>query len=450
MSAALARRLAGAALGAVPPASAAPAVGLCLLDLFACAFEARDTTPSRAARRLAAAEPGGATIIGEARRAAPGAAAFANAVAGHGLVREDMHAAAVSHLGVVVLPTLLALAQHRPVGGPDFIAAAAVGYEVGAAIGRALVNPAFSRQWRPTGWTGPLAAVAAGSRLLGLSPEQTASAFALAANTAGGLNEWPRDGGDEMFFHPGFAARNGLAALALAAAGAEGSATALEGSAGLFAAAGAAPPADLPLFAGAAAEVELVFRKALPLCNFAQTPAQAALHLRQQLGALDPAAITGITVRASEAAVRYPGCDSAGPFVRVLQAKMSIPFCVAAALLHGAVEERHFALPAPPELLRLAALVQLEADAAATAAFPARQGAEVIVTLQDGRQLAAGLPDLQPADAAMVQRRFRDAAAAALGASRAAQLAEALVALPAVADIGEALRLAEPALEAAA
>jgi len=444
LSAPLAFRLANAVLGAVPPASAAPAVELCLLDLFACAFAARDTAPSRAARALATGEPGEATIIGAMRRAAPGAAAFANAVAGHGLVREDMHAGAVSHLGVIVLPALLALSQGRVVRGAEFVAAAAVGYEVGAVVGRVLVNPAFSRQWRPTGWTGPLAAVAAGARLLGLSAEQTASALALAANTAGGLNEWPRDGGDEMFFHPGFAARNALAALALAAAGAEGSATALEGPAGLFAAAGAAPPNALPLFAGAAAEVELVFRKALPLCNFAQTPAQAALRLREQAGGLDPASIGGITVRASEAAVRYPGCDGTGPFTRVLQAKMSIPFCVAAALLHGAVEEGHFALPAPPELLRLVGLVRLEADAAATAAFPARQGAEVIVTLRDGRRLSAGLPDLQPAAAAMVRHRFRDAAVAALGEVRAGQLADAFAALPAVEDVGAALRLAEP------
>lgn len=33
------------------------------------------------------------------------------AVIGHGLVREDMHSGSISHLGIVVLPTLLSLAQ---------------------------------------------------------------------------------------------------------------------------------------------------------------------------------------------------------------------------------------------------------------------------------------------------------------------------------------------------
>src|SRR5690606_22108031 len=59
---------------------------------------------------------------------------------------------------------------------------------------------------------------------------------ALAANTAAGYNEWAATGGSEMFFHVGFAARNGLTAADLAASGAYVSPTALEGPAGLLAA----------------------------------------------------------------------------------------------------------------------------------------------------------------------------------------------------------------------
>ena len=78
---------------------------------------------------------------------------------------------------------------------------------MGAKLGRALVTPGFARLFRPTGFTGPLAGAAAGSRLLGLSEAACASALALAANTVSGLNQWPHSGGAEMFFHPGFAAR---------------------------------------------------------------------------------------------------------------------------------------------------------------------------------------------------------------------------------------------------
>ena len=50
-------------------------------------------------------------MIGSPQRVAFGDAAFANVVMGHGLVREDMHSGSISHLGIVVLPTLLSLAQ---------------------------------------------------------------------------------------------------------------------------------------------------------------------------------------------------------------------------------------------------------------------------------------------------------------------------------------------------
>ena len=440
----LARRLAEAIQDATPPSGATDAVMLCLTDFLACALEAVPLAPSRAARNVAALEGSGpATVIGSPHRCGPGGAAFANAVAGHGLVREDMHAAAVSHLGVVVLPTLLALAQTRPVTGCRLIEAASVGYEVGARIGRALVNPAFSRQWRPTGFTGPLAAAAAGARLLGLDAAATASALALAANTASGLNEWPRDGGEDMFFHPGFAARNAITALTLAQAGVYGSAGALDGPAGLFAAAGSPAPHDLALFPEGEAEVQTVFRKALPLCNFAQTPAQAAQRLRAGVPDFASDAIMAITVQTTEAAVRYPGCDATGPFHRVLQAKMSIPFCVAAALLHGDIGEHHFALPASAALLRLAALVTLESTTEFTAAFPARQGAAVSVLMRDGTRHGAAMAALEPADAATVRQRFASTAVQRLGKAGAADLHDAIEGLRRSTDAGALLRLTE-------
>lgn len=412
----LARQILDPDLGV--PAPVAEKLKICLLDFFACALEARDLPSSRQAAGLAR-EPGPATIVGRKERASAFQAAFANAVAGHGLVREDMHAGSVSHLGVVVLPALLALAETRKIAGSAFVGAAVVGYEVGAKIGRALVTPGFARLFRPTGFTGPLAAAAAGSRLLGLSEEATASALALAANTVSGLNQWPHSGGAEMFFHPGFAARNALTAVALAEAGADAAAEALDGEAGLFAAfrTGKEIP-DIQLFAGTGPEMLEVYNKPVPACNFAQTPCQAALALRRE-EAIDPQTIRAIRVRASQAAVGYPGCDHAGPFERALQAKMSIQFGVAAALLGGSVEEANYRLLDDSKILHLAGLMTLEADADFTAAFPAAQGASVEIELADGRVLSRRIGDVIPATPDQVRQRFRAAAAGLLGQARA-------------------------------
>src|SRR5690606_2311821 len=103
-----------------------------LLDYLSCAFEALPLPWSEQAAALALPAPGGAHVVGRAGPRQPDGAAFANAVAGHGLVREDMHAGSISHLGVVVWPMVLAMAQQRPVSGAQVLEAAIVGYETGA------------------------------------------------------------------------------------------------------------------------------------------------------------------------------------------------------------------------------------------------------------------------------------------------------------------------------
>jgi 2-methylcitrate dehydratase PrpD len=233
---------------------------ICLLDFFSCAFGARNHPWSRQAIGIARAVGNGATIVGTGTLTASGDAAFANATMGHGLVREDMHAASICHHGVVIWPTLLALSEQTALSGSRFLAAGIIGYETGAQIGRALFTADLTRLYRPTGLVAPLGAALAGSYALGLSEDAATSAIAIAANTSSGLNEWPRAGGSEMYFHPGFAARNAIAAIELAEAGARASESILEGEAGLFAAFRRQPaPAGIRLFAGAEPEIMAVY-----------------------------------------------------------------------------------------------------------------------------------------------------------------------------------------------
>jgi 2-methylcitrate dehydratase PrpD len=430
----LARQAAEAAVAQRPldPAVAAK-VRTCLLDVIGAALESRELPWGRQAVLLAPPIPGGAAIIG-AHCTTPADAAFANAVLGHGLVREDMHAGAISHLGVVVFPALLALAATRATSGATFMAAAVAGYEVGARIGAALMTTELARLYRPTGITGPIGAAAAGAVLLGLDAAAATSAIALGANATGGLNEWPATGGTEMFFHPGFAARNAVTAAQLAMLGTEASASALDGPAGLFAAFrrdGTRP--EIRFFDGAP-EIMAVYNKPVPACNFAQTACQAALSLSRD-HAVSPDEIRAIRIRVPRAAARYPGCDHAGPFERLLQAKMSIQFGVAATLLRGCIEEENYRLPAAAGMERLLGMTTLTEDAALTAAFPGLQGAEVELVLQD-RSLRARLDNVIAATPQQVQERFLRAATGALGADRAAAIDRFVADLDTAPDMG--------------
>jgi 2-methylcitrate dehydratase PrpD len=417
---------------------------LCLYDLIGCAFEARDKPWSRQAAamavRLPAGANGSATVIGSPDASSIGDAAFANAVMGHGLVREDMHSGSISHLGVVVLPALLALAQHRPVRGSDFIAAAVAGYEVGARIGRAVMDAELARIFRPTGITGPLAAAAAGARLVGLNVAGATSALGLAANTTAGLNQWGHTGGSEMFFHVGFAARNGVSAVLLAEAGAFASPTALDGEAGLFASLRKPAAAlQVELFAGAP-EILSVYHKPVPACNFAQSACLAAVEIARK-GRTPADRIAAITVKVPQAGASYPGCDFRGPFAHVLQAKMSIQYNVAAALMTGEVSEHNFALLQDPGLRRLLEATALEVDEGMTRVYPQRQGGAVEVQMLDGTRHASRLDDVVNASAAEVRERFRVAATSVLGAAACARIERFIEVLENAEDAGDLSRL---------
>lgn len=403
------------------PAAVIDKVKVCLCDFIGCAFEAHSLPWSRQARQLAepvADRKRGASIIGMPGRVSAGDAAFANSVMAHGLVREDMHSGSISHLGIVVLPTLLALAQSRRVSGREFIAAAVAGYEAGGQLGRAVMDAEVAKIHRPTGVTGPIAGAAAGARLFRLDDEQTASALALGANSAAGYNQWAHTGGSEMFFQAGSAARNAVTAVRLAEGGAFASPSALDGEAGLFAAFGKrAAAASVALFE-AEPEILSVYHKPVPACNFAQTATQAALRLARENGfAIE--SIAAITIRVPRAGMLYPGCNHGGPFGHVLQAKMSIQYNVAAALIERGVSENNFALLKDARLHRLIGLTSLQVDEDMTRAYPARQGGEVEIRNFDGHTSRLRLDDVVNATRAEVRERCRNAVANAVGAQRA-------------------------------
>jgi 2-methylcitrate dehydratase PrpD len=336
-------------------------------------------------------------------------------------VRDDMHVGSVSHLGTVLVPALLSLAATAKPSGKELLTALVAGYEVGGKVGRMLMDVEVSRIFRPTGTVGPLAAAAAGAKLLGLNEEQTTTALALAATTASGYNEWAGTGGSEVLLHNGFAARSAVSAVQLAVEGAYASRTALDGDAGMLAAFRRPRPPNVPELFADRPEILAVFFKPVPACNFAQTPAQTALALaqRHRFRAED---IDGVTVRVTKAAALYPGCDASGPFEHVLQAKMSIQYNVAAALAHGDFAERNYVPQQNPAVLALAKRVTVEIDPGFTAAFPARQGAAVAVRLHDGKLFEQSADNVKATDPDGVHERFFAAASDRLGDEQARDL----------------------------
>lgn len=291
----------------------------------------RASQPAQATRATAGA--GVATRFFDDAKCDAGPAAFANGTLFHSRVQDDAHPA--GHVGVVVIPAALAMAETVAADGDDLIAALAAGYETALRIGRDHATDSSARGFRTTPTYGVFGAAAAAGRLMGLDEQQMTHALSLAANMAGGLREYAESGSEDFPFHAGTAASNGIMAARLAAAGATSGPTALDGKGGFFAAFGEHGrdyAARLATDLGAAFEMLTVTYKPYPICQFHRGVVRGCRMLRERAGS---APLVSLTIRMHPFEADFFGVRFAGPFVTFPQTFMSAPFCAALAWARG-------------------------------------------------------------------------------------------------------------------
>jgi 2-methylcitrate dehydratase PrpD len=218
--------------------------------------------------------------------------------------------------------------------GSDVLTAYCLGWEVAAALGRG-VNPThYAKGWHPTATLGLFAATAACCRLLGLSSERTAAALSVAVSEASGVKTMI--GNMLNPYHVGTAARNGIMAARLAAAGFAGNPVAFEATQGflnLFNGPGKFDAERIVTGLGTAwdlADPGPVV-KIYPCCGLVHSALDALLGLRQQ-HCLSASDVRAVIVRVHEYVpqVMHVSVPDSG-----YGAKFSIPYCAAAAIVDG-------------------------------------------------------------------------------------------------------------------
>jgi 2-methylcitrate dehydratase PrpD len=269
-------------------------------------------------------------------------AALVDATSAHALDYDDVDDALLAHPSTVLVPALLALGDAGGSSGGELLVAYRRGLETGRAVAGALgIEAHYQAGWHATGTIGTLAAAGAAARLLRLPPQPTQHCLGMAASMAGGSRQ--NFGTMTKPLHAGLAAERGILAAQLAARGFTADPDQLEGPIGFLAlyrgAGGAAPP-----FPARIVPVERhdpceepsappgLNVKLHPCCYATHTAIDAALELRPSLPALEE--VTGIEV------VVRPG--GLAPLIHHrptdgLQAKFSLEYAVAAALLDGDV-----------------------------------------------------------------------------------------------------------------
>ena len=389
-----------------------------------------------------------ATVVGTPFRASVEDAALANGTAAHALDYDDVQASLSGHPSAPILAAALALGERQRSPGAALIAAFVTGVEIEAKLGRVMNPGHYETGWHATSTLGVLGAAAAAARLIGLSPERTAHALAIATSMASGIKA--NFGTDCKPLHVGHAARCGVEAAFLAEAGFTGNPRALEHADGFGATYGTANPRAWDLAtAGLGAPHEVadpgIGVKRFPACASTHQSLDAVLSLAEE-HAVDPAAVEAV-----ECAVHYlaPHQLIYERATTPLQGKFCMAYCVSVALLDRTVGLAQFTdervRRADVQALMPRVRMVVHPDQTTRECLPTRFS-EVTITLADGRRLqrrvrhAKGQP-VNPLTDVELAVKFRDCAAAALPADRGEQVLAAVGALETLADVGTLARL---------
>lgn len=398
--------------------------GVCVLDALACAYGGTDRPWTRQARAVLAPPPQGAADTAPAgsavvwadggRRAGVADAVYANSAAAHSLIHEDMHPATRAHPGSMVVPTALAVGEHAGASMSDVYRAVVVGYEALARAGEALGTAEFvERGFRPSGMFGPFASAAAAALLLGLDDDEQVSALSLASGTASGVCEWAAAGTADLFFQNAHAARSGVVAALLAAAGARAAGGAVDGRWGLRRALSGPGPAD-PIDPAGPLAVDEVYFKTYPSCAFTQETIETSARLAA--GGIDPRSIERIDVEIYSVAAHYPGCDNGTDLDSTLARQMSIQFAAAATVADGGLHPARLAGDLDPAIAGLAARTRVLPNSAMDHLYPGRRPVAVTVVRADGSSIRADGSETAGLTGDQVVHKFREYAMDQLGA----------------------------------
>lgn len=177
-------------------------------------------------------QDGGATVVGESRKAIAADAAYLNATYGHGFEYDDFNGNA--HPGCCVVPTAIAIGEELDATMEEVVVAMVAGYETYVRIGY-LCSPALlNAGWQSHSILANFGAAATAAKLYSLDEEETFHAIAIALSHCSGTTEYASTGGSIKRVHAGMAVRNGIEAAELARAGITGPRRYLIGDRGFY------------------------------------------------------------------------------------------------------------------------------------------------------------------------------------------------------------------------
>jgi 2-methylcitrate dehydratase PrpD len=388
-----------------------------------------------------------ATVFGRARKAEPMFAALANGTAGVALEVDEGNRWGGGHPSIHVLPAALAMAEELVADGARFVEALVAGYEICSRIGGATrVRPNVHSH----GTWGTAGAAVAVARLRGHDGSALRDVINLATSMSP-ANTWTPcfEGATIRNLYPGRAGLQGILATHLLDCGFTPVADAPSDVYGTILAEQFDPAAAVAGLGDddrvAVYRIERNYFK-FHACCYYNHPALDAVHQLLRNTEVAPADIAGISVTSIPFVTRMTDPTPAN----MLAAKFSIPYAVAAAVVHRGTFVPAFVDDAREDVRvqGLAERVQVHGDET-MAIRGDGVTARVAIALRDGRTLAAETrvahgDAAAPPDREERLRKFATLAEPVIGAAGIEQVVAAVDRLDALKDIRELTQLVTP------
>lgn len=385
---------------------------------------------------------GTCTVLnGQMSGASPTAAAAINAAQCHAMDLDDLHNSSTCHLGVITIPTALALSQVHHKTGQDLLMSTILGYEAGARIGEAIM-PAAYRYWHTTSLVGGFSSSTVAAYLLGLSNEQLQHCFGSAGTQAGGLWAFLDNGSMSKCLHVANANLCGIRSAELAKRGFTGATDILENDRGFVKA--FAPQYDLSRITcdlGKGWKINSNSFKPYACCRHTHSADYGILEMQRKHG-FGPNEI--VSIRDDTYKTAFELVNNTSP-QNEYAAKFSLQYCIAAALLFGRLDNDVFSLKNlhNSKLSALMQRIELHVTPETEAihqADPNKWIHRLTVTLSDGRVLTESfqypLGDFnKPFDWDRMDQKFLSITADVLPEDRARKLIDRLHRLDSLEDI---------------
>lgn len=375
-------------------------------------------------------QPGPSLVFGGDRRTTPLNAALINGTAAHAQDFDDCNNSIGGHPSAPILPAAIALGEKLGTSGRDLILAYVLGFETETRIGRGVHFHHYEKGWHPTATLGVFGATAACAKLLGLDADKTATALAIAVSLSSGVKA--NFGTMVKPLHVGHCSRHGLFAALLAKEGFTANHAAFEHGHGFFEVFnGKGNYWPEKILADWAAPFDIVYPaiaiKQYPCCGSTHPAVDAMINLVDREG-LTPEMVKRVDSWTHPRRLAHTNRpDPQSP----LDAKFSVQYCVARALMHGKVVMQHFDDTAFRDKDARALMQRIDAaphPKMTTGSDESYLGAEIRVELKDGRVLSEWVDRAQgrgadaPLSAAKLKVKFEGCAAMVLPADRVAAL----------------------------